>query len=148
MTSSIIIAAIGLLLFSWVLNLVRKGRVFIEYGSALVIVIAGIICLSLIPTRFVEAFMHGAGKIMPGSASIFLAIYGILFVLICVLRELTAISRRLRTLTQQLAIELARRGGRTDSEEPLSKAQCQIETLARVSEGRRAESTSSGFHGV
>jgi hypothetical protein len=148
MTGSILIVAIGLLLFGWVLNLVRKGHVLIQYGSALVIVIVGIIGLALIPTRFVEELMHGAGKIMPGNVSIFLAIYGILFVLVCVLRELTAISRRLRTLTQQLAIELARRDGRSDSGEPLSKARCHIENPARVSDSRRAESTSSGFRGV
>jgi len=48
------------------------------------------------------------------------------------------ISRRLRNLTQQLAIELARRGGALDSGEPLSKTQYETENAAPLSHSRGA----------
>jgi hypothetical protein len=136
--SILVVDAIGLLLFGWVVNLIRKGRVYVGYGSALLITIAGIICVASAPTQFVDAFTHRIGKVMPGSLPVFLAIYCVLFALIYVFREITMISRRLRILTQQLAIELARHGGTLNSGEPLSKTQYETENAARVSHSRSA----------
>jgi len=117
----LIVGAIGLLLFGWVLNLIRNGSVYVGYGSALLIAIAGIICLALIPVHFLPVFMYHAGNFMPGGFPLFLAIYCILLTLLYVLKEITAISRRLRSLTQELAIELARHGSTTDSGEPVQR---------------------------
>jgi hypothetical protein len=130
-TGNLIADAIGLLLFGWVLNLVRKGNVYAGYGSALLTIIGGIICVASAPAQFVETLRHRIGEVMPSSLPVFLAIYCILLTLIYLLREITLISRRLRTLTQQLAIEFARRDGALDSGEPLSKAQHESENAAR-----------------
>ena len=138
MTSILIVDAIGFLLFGWVVNLIRKGRVYVGYGSALLITIAGIICVASAPAQFVDAFTHRIGQLMPGSLPVFVAIYCILFALIYLFREITMISRRLRILTQQLAIELARHGGTFDSGEPLSKTQYGTENAAPLSHSRRA----------
>lgn len=62
----------------------------------------------------------------------------ILFALIYVFREITMISRRLRILTQQLAIELARHGGALDSGKPLSKTQYETKNAAPLSRARGA----------
>jgi hypothetical protein len=120
-TSTLIVVAIGLLLFGWVLNLIRNGSVYVGYGSALLIAIAGIICIALMPVHFLEVFMYHAGNIIPRGVPLFLAIYGILLTLIYVLKEITAISRRLRNLAEQLAIELARHGSTTNSGEPVQR---------------------------
>jgi hypothetical protein len=137
-TSTLIVDAIGLLLFGWVVNLIRKGRVYVGYGSALLITIGGIICVASAPTQFVDAFTHRIGKVMSGSLPVFLAIYCILSALIYVFREITMISRRLSILTQQLAIELARHRGALDSGEPLSKTQYETENAIRLSHSRGA----------
>lgn len=136
MIGILIVDAIGFLLFGWVVNLIRKGRVYVGYGSALLITIAGIICVASASTQFADAFTHRIGKVISGSLPVFLVIYCILFALIYVFREITMISRRLRILTQQLAIELARRGAGLDSGEPLSKTQCETESAARLSHSR------------
>lgn len=136
MISILILDAIGFLLFGWVVNLIRKGRVYVGYGSALLITIAGMICVASAPAQFLNAITHRIGKVMPGSLPVFLVIYCILFALIYVFREITTISRRLRILTQQLAIELARHGGALDSGEPLSKTQYETGNAARLSHSR------------
>ena len=120
MISTLVVVAIGLLLFGWVLNLVRKGSVYVGYGSALLIAIGGIICIALIPAQFLEAFVQRASGVLPGGLPVLLAAYCILLTLIYVLKEVTAISRRLHALTQHLAIELARHGSTFDSEEPVA----------------------------
>ncbi len=143
----LIVDAIGFLLFGWVVNLIRKGRVYVGYGSALLIAIGGTICVASVPAQFVDAvthrlsvdaITHRIGNVVSGSLPVFFAIYCILFALIYVFREITMISRRLRTLTQQLAIELARRGGALDSGEPLSKTQYETENAAPLSRSRGA----------
>jgi len=145
--SILIVDAIGFLLFGWVVNLIRKGRVYVGYGSALLITIVGIICVASVPAQFVDAvthrlsmdaLTHQIGKVISGSLPVFLAIYCILFALIYVFREITMISRRLRILTQQLAIELARHGGALDSGEPLSKTQYDTGKAVSLSRSRGA----------
>ena len=138
MISILIVDAIGFLMFGWVVNLIRKGRVYVGYGSALLITIGGIICVASAPAQLVDAFTHRIGKVMSGSLAVFLVIYCILFAFIYVFREITMISRRLRSLTQQLAIELARHGGALDSGEPLSKTQYEAENAAPLSHSRGA----------
>lgn len=138
MIGILIVDAIGLLLFGWVVNLIRKGRVYVGYGSALLITIVGIICIASVPAQFVRAFTHRIGEVMPGSLLVFLAIYCILFALIFVFREITTLSRRLRTLTQQLAIELARRTGDLDSGEPLPETHYETGNANQLSRSRGA----------
>lgn len=138
MIGILIVDVIGFLLFGWVVNLIRKGRVYVGYGSALLIAIGGTICVASVPAQFVDAVTHRLGNVVSGSLLVFLAIYCILFALIYVFREITMISRRLRTLTQQLAIELAKRGGALDSGEPLSKTQYETENAAPLSRSRGA----------
>ena len=143
----LIVDAIGFLLFGWVVNLIRKGRLYVGYGSALLITIGVIVCVASAPAPFVDAvthrlsvgaFTHPIGKVMSGSLPVFLAIYCILFALIYLFREITMISRRLRTLTQQLAIELARHGGALDSGDPPAKTQYETENAAPLSRSRGA----------
>ena len=138
MISILIVDAIGFLLLGWVVNLIRKGRVYVGYGSALLITISAIICVASAPAQFVDAVTHPIAKLMSGSLPVFLVIYCTLFALIYLFREITMISRRLRNLTQQLAIELARRGGALDSGEPLSKTQYETENAAPLSHSRGA----------
>jgi Uncharacterized conserved protein (DUF2304) len=123
--TTLIVDAIGFLLFGWVLNLIRKGSVYVGYGSVLLIAIGANICVASAPTWLVEAFTLRIGKAMSGSLPVFIAIYCILLILTYVFKEISGISSRLRILTQQLAIELARQGGTPDADELLSRTQKQ-----------------------
>lgn len=138
MTSTVITVAIGLLLCTWVLNLIRRGHLYVGYGSTLLILIGGVMCVALVPTRLVEGLMRAAGKVVSSATIAFLAVYCVLLLLIYVLREITTLSRRLRTLTQQLAIELVRHDGAGDLVEPVSDMHHRTEDLAGVSHSRGA----------
>ncbi len=137
MTGILIADAIGLLLAAWILNLIRKGGIYTGYGSALLAVIVGIICIASTPARFTEKVTQWIGTVMPRSLAVFLAIYCVLAAFVFVLREITVTSGRLRALTQQLAIELATRGA-PRSAEPLTEAGHDSHHAARLSHSRDA----------
>jgi len=99
---------VGLLLFVWVLNLIRNGTLHVGYGSVFLSIIVTLICIASVPTRFAQAYERQIGSLISGRLAVFLAVYCLLLVLIYVFREVTTISRRLQTLCQQLAIELAK----------------------------------------
>ena len=101
---------VGLVLFVWVLSLIRNGTLYVGYGSVFLSIIVTLICIASVPTRFAEAFEHRIGSLMLGRLPAFLVVYGLLVALIYVFREVTTISRRLQTLSQQFAIELAKKG--------------------------------------
>jgi len=118
---------VGLLLLAWVLRLIRNGTLYVGYGSVFLSVILTLICIAFVPMRFEEALEHRMGRLISGRLAVFLAVYCLLLALIYVFREVTTISRRLQTLSQQIAIELAKNsqelsslhasaGGQRDSE--------------------------------
>lgn len=108
MSSILIGDFLGLLLCVWVLSLIRSGALYVGYGSVFLSIIVTLICIASVPTRFAEAFEHCVGSLMLGRLLTFLVVYCLLVALIYVFREVTTISRRLQTLCQQLAIELAK----------------------------------------
>lgn len=98
----------GLLLFVWVLSLIRNGALYVGYGSVFLSIIVTLICIASLPTGFAEAFDYRMGRLMSGRLPVVLAVYCLLLALICVFREVTTISHRLQTLCQQVAIEFAK----------------------------------------
>src|SRR5215472_6885297 len=121
---------VGLLLLVWVLSLIRNGTLYVGYGSVVLSIIVTLICISFVPARFAEALEHRIGNLIPGRLPVLLAIYCLLLALIYVFREVTTISRRLQTLCQLLAIELAKNSQEFGSRQALAAGQRDREVVA------------------
>jgi hypothetical protein len=110
----IILDVIGLLLLLWVLNLVRRERLYVGYGVIFVLAILGIIVLLSVPKLLIYV-THLVGAIFPTSALTLLALCFIVFLLVYVLTQVTLTSNRLAILVQELAIRRACDTMETDS---------------------------------
>jgi hypothetical protein len=111
---TIILDLIGLLLLLWVLNLVRRERLYVGYGVIFVLAILGIIVLLSVPKLLIYV-THLVGAIFPTSALTLLALCFIVFLLVYVLTQVTLTSNRLANLVQELAIRGARETMETDT---------------------------------
>ena len=121
---------VGLLLFVWVLSLVRNGTLYVGYGSVFLGIIVTLICIASVPPRFAEALEHRIGTLMSGRLLVCLAAYCLLVALIYMFREVTTISRRLQTFCQQLAIELAKDSEQLGSRQAPAVGQLDREVMA------------------
>jgi hypothetical protein len=97
------LAVVALLLVFWILELIRKGRLYVGYGIAFL----GIALLTLLVVS-----VPGAASSLGGLTARFfpaapLGVVGFVFVvamLVYVLHQLTVISNRVARLTRELAI--------------------------------------------
>ena len=100
----------GIILLIWVLDLVRRGQLYVGYGVLFVVAtLMTIVTLSFpgllaLVTRLV-------GAVFPASAFTLLALGFIILLLVYILTQLTIISNRLAQLVQELAIQRAREVG-------------------------------------
>lgn len=119
----VILDVVGVLFIFWILQLVRRSRLYIGYGVIFVIAI-----VSTMITLSVPALLNGVTRLMgalfPASALTMLALGFIVLLLIYILTQTTILSNRLSKLVQELAIrgikpEQLRSDGRVHS---ISKA--------------------------
>jgi hypothetical protein len=103
----VVLDLIGLVLLFWVLNLIRRDRLYVGYGVVLVGTILGVIVLVSVPPilNFVTRLV---GAVFPVSALTLLALGFVVLMLVYVLTQLTILSNRLAVLIQELAIQGAR----------------------------------------
>lgn len=103
----IVLILIGLVLIVWLLDLVRRGHLYVGYGVGFIISILGVVLFLLVPPllTFVTRLV---GAIFPASALTLLALCFIVFVLIYVLTQVTIVSNRLALVVQELAIQRAK----------------------------------------
>jgi len=103
---TIVLIAVGLTLLVWILDLVRRDRLYVGYGIILLVAIIGSLLLLVVPpllgwmTRLV-------GALFPASALTLLALCFIVFMLVYILAQVTVVSNRLALLVQELAIRQA-----------------------------------------
>lgn len=102
----ILLDLIGLALLLWVLNMVRRGRLYVGYGIIFVVTTIGVIVIISVPT-LLTLVTHMVGAIFPTSALTLLALCFIMLMLIYVLTQVTLVSNRLAVLVQELAIQQA-----------------------------------------
>jgi hypothetical protein len=117
MTSAGILAAnaIGLLLIIWLVNLVRREQLYVGYGVIIVLAtIGGLAILSIQPVLDV---VNQIGWLASrASGLLVLVVAFVLLMLVYILTQMTLLSNRLTTLTQELAIRDAwARSGATTS---------------------------------
>jgi len=94
---------LGILLLLQVLNLVRRGRLYVGYGVIFVMSIVAAILIVSVP-RALWLVTHLLGAVFPTSALTLAALGFIVFMLVYILTQLTIISNRLATVVQELAI--------------------------------------------
>lgn len=114
--SVLTIDAIGLLIIVWLFQLVRRDRLYVGYGVIFVLVIAVGLLLLTAPT--LRRPLDWLGALAAGAPA--LVALGLAFVtvmLIYILSQVTQLSNRLTTLTQELAI----RDAVTRQESPTSR---------------------------
>ncbi len=100
----VLLDLIGLVLLLWMLDQVRRNRLYVGYGvlfgSA---IIAALVVLSVAPFR--HSVTRFATIVFPASGLTLLAFCFTVFMLIYVLTQVTMLSNRVATLIQRLAIE-------------------------------------------
>ena len=109
----IVLVIIGLVLMFWVMNLVRRGRLYVGYGVIFVATIIAVLVLLAVP-RLLTLLTHLVGAIFPTSALTLLALCFIVLMLVYVLTQVTLVSNRLAILVQELAIHDARNSSRQE----------------------------------
>jgi hypothetical protein len=111
---SIFLILIGLVLSCWVLDLVRRNRLYVGYGLVFIISILGVILLLSLPP-LLALVTRLVGAIFPASALTLLALCFIIFMLIYVLTQVTIVSNRLAVLVQELAVQRAKEAASDES---------------------------------
>ena len=102
------IELIALALFVWVLNLVRKGRLYVGYGVVFAVAAAALIVAVAIPPLR-TAVSVAVERVFPTSAVAIVGFTLSAFMFVYVLSQLTIISNRVAALVQDLAIRRARK---------------------------------------
>jgi hypothetical protein len=103
----ILLDLIAFVLLLWILDQVRRDRLYVGYGVVLVLtVLCAILILSVSPLLIFVT--HLVGAVFPASALTFLALYFIVFMLVYILTQVTLLAKRLATVVQQLAIQQAK----------------------------------------
>ena len=102
----IVLIGIGVTLLIWILDLVRRDRLYVGYGIIFIATILSVLVVLAFPpllgwlTRLV-------GAIFPASALTLVALCFIVFMLVYVLAQVTIVSNRLALVVQELAIQRA-----------------------------------------
>ena len=112
----VVLILIGLVLVLWILDLVRRDRLYVGYGVVLILSIFGVIMVLVLPPllTFVTRLV---GAIFPASALTLLALCFIVFMLIYVLTQVTVVSNRLAAVVQELAVQRAKEAVQTNAQQ-------------------------------
>ena len=103
----IVLDLIGIVLLVWILDLTRRDRLYVGYGTLFVVtVLTTIVVISVPPVLATVTRLVGA--LVPVSALTLLALGFIVLMLVYILTQLTVISDRLARVVQELAIQQAK----------------------------------------
>ena len=116
----IVLDLIGIVLLVWILDLTRRGRLYVGYGALFVVTILSTIVVISIPP-VLATVTRLVGALVPVSALTLLALGFIVLMLVYILTQLSVFSDHFARVVQELAIrqanedrerELAQVGGR------------------------------------
>lgn len=103
----LVLTLIGLVFLFWILNLVRRDRLYVGYGVMFVLLICAAIVVLAVPSLL--AFITNlVGAIFPASALTLIALCFIAFMLVYILTQVTLLSNRVAAVVQQIAIQQAK----------------------------------------
>lgn len=87
----------------WLLDLIRRGRLYVGYGIVLLALIVIVVGISVIP--FTRGLTSGIlDSLYPKEPVAVIGLAAVLLLLIYLLHQLSVLSDRVATLTQELAI--------------------------------------------
>jgi hypothetical protein len=112
---SIVLIMIGLALVFWILDLVRRDRLYEGYGVALILSILGVIVVLSAPP-LLKFITWSVGAIFPASALTLLALGFLFVILIYALTQITIVSNRLATVVQEFAVYQAKETAKQKAE--------------------------------
>lgn len=118
-TPGIVVLAIGAALIAgWILDLVRRGRLYVGYGIVLLALVATVVVVAAVPVvrHFASAL---ADSLYPREPIAVIGLAALLLLFIYLLHQLSVLSDRVATLTQELAIRRA--GAPPEAKEPEKK---------------------------
>jgi hypothetical protein len=102
-----VLIALALALLLWIVDLVRRERLYVGYGVVLIVAIVAVILVVVLPPALsLVTWMVGA--VVPASALTLLALVFLFFMLVYILTQVTIVSNRLAALIQELAIQRAK----------------------------------------
>ena len=96
----------ALILLLWVLNLIRRAKLYAGYGVMFILLLLSIMLIASIPGA-PQLVAQLVTLIFPASGFLLIALSFIAFLFIYVMTQLTIISDRLANLVQNLAIQNA-----------------------------------------
>ena len=96
----------ALILLFWVLNLIRKAKLYAGYGVMFILLLLSIMVIASIPGT-PQLVANLVTLVFPSSGFLLIALSFIAFLFIYVMTQLTIISDRLANLVQKLAIQNA-----------------------------------------
>ena len=96
-------------LLIWILNLIRRARLYVGYGVMFILILLSIMAIVSIP-GLLSVASQLVSVVFPSSATLLIALSFIAFLFIYILTQLTIISDRVATLVQELAIRNAKDG--------------------------------------
>ena len=106
-------AVIGAALLLWVVNLIRRDRLYVGYGVIFVIGTLAALVVLLVPSLLAAITrVSNALLAMPALSIVPLALFT--FLMVYVFAQITVLSNRVMRLTQELAIRNAREDGRLE----------------------------------
>jgi hypothetical protein len=98
--------AIGLMLLLWVINLIRQDRLYVGYGVIFVFGTLAAMAVLVVPSLLRLATAASVALLPVPSLSL-VAIVILTFLIVYVFIQITVLSNRVMTLTQELAIRNA-----------------------------------------
>ena len=105
----VVIDFIAIVLLLWVLNLVRRGHLYVGYGVFFIASLLAIVAIVSVP-KLLMVVTRLVGAVFPASALTLVAFSVMGFMFVYVLTQLTILSNRVATLVQELAIRRTQEG--------------------------------------
>ena len=98
--------AFALLVSGWILNLVRRGRMYVGYGIVVLLLLAGV-AAAIVTTGARDLTVSVLAALFPGEPLAIVGLAALLLLLVYVLHQLSVLSDRVARLTQEIAIRNA-----------------------------------------
>ena len=108
---AVLLLVAAALMALWILDLVRRGRLYVGYGIVLLTLLALVVGVAVVsPARRLAA--AALFTLYPSEPIATIGLGAVLLLLVYVLHQLSVLSDRVATLTQELAIRDALRADR------------------------------------
>ena len=105
--------AIGIVLLSWVMNLIGRDRLYVGYG--VIFVFGTLVAMTvLIVPPLLDAVTRASVRLLPVPSLSIVALVIFTFLMVYVFTQITVLSNRVMRLTQELAIRNAQQEGESE----------------------------------